>query len=374
MGNTILIGISSGIAAFKVVSLVSNLRRRGLEVIVLMTEHSKKMISPAEFEKASGNKVASELFPADFDYRKILKKRRIEHISLADKASVICIVPATANIIAKIANGIADDLLTTTVLASRAALLFCPSMNVNMWNNKLTQENIGALKEMGAFFVEPEEGDLACGYRGKGRLAEINKLEREILKLVTKIKQLSGKRIIVTAGGTEEAIDNVRVITNKSSGKMGIFIAEECVKRGAEVTLIRARTNIEPSAKMKEIKVTNANQMFKEVKNNVPKNDIVIHAAAVSDFTVSNTLKGKVKSDKSVILELIPNIKIIDQIRKWNKNVFLIGFKVSNKDVEREAEKLLHRSRADFIVGNSSKYIGTDYNDAFIMDKRKLGG
>jgi phosphopantothenoylcysteine decarboxylase/phosphopantothenate--cysteine ligase len=173
--QTILIGVTSGIASYKIVPLVGSLTNKGYNVIVMMTEHAKKMLSEKEFEKASKNKVASELFPKNFDYKKILKERKVDHISLADMADVICIAPATANIIAKLANGIADDLLTTTVLASKAPLLICPSMNVNMWENPFTQSNLKKLSQIGANFVPPEKGMLACGCIGTGRLPDIKK-------------------------------------------------------------------------------------------------------------------------------------------------------------------------------------------------------
>jgi len=278
--QTILVGVTSGIAAFKVISLVKSLRKKGYNVIVVMTEHAKKMISFREFEKASGNKVATSLFPNGFDYKKVLKERKVEHISLADKASVIVIVPATANIIGKVANGIADDLLSTTILASKGTLLFCPSMNVNMWNNKVVQENVSKIRKKGAFFVGPCSGMLACGYKGKGRLAEIGGIEKEIIKLALKRNELLGKKIIVTAGGTEEEIDSVRVITNKSSGKMGIRIAEELVKRGAKVSLIRAHTEVSPNILLNDIRVKSAQEMFNAIKRNIKKNGVMIHAAA----------------------------------------------------------------------------------------------
>ncbi|MCK5281953.1 MAG: bifunctional phosphopantothenoylcysteine decarboxylase/phosphopantothenate--cysteine ligase CoaBC [Nanoarchaeota archaeon] len=375
--HTVLVGVSSGIAAFKVISLVKSLKKRGYNVIVIMTEHAKKMISEKEFEKASGNKVVSELFPKGFDYKRVLKERKVKHISLADMASVIIVVPATANIIAKIANGVADDILTTTILASKAELLVCPSMNVNMWNNKRTQENISKLRNKGIFFFGPEKGKLACGYDGEGRLADINKIEDEIVKLVEKRNELKGKKIIVTAGGTEEEIDKVRVITNRSSGKMGIRIAEECVKRGAKVTLIRSRTDIEPTVSLDDIKVRSAKEMYGEIKKRINKNGIMIHAAAVSDFRVKNKIESKIRSDKGITLELIPNIKIIDKIKKMKKDVFLVGFKaeynVSEKELKRKSVYIINKAGADMVVANDvgkNNVFGSDYNEILIVDNK----
>lgn len=376
--QTILIGVSSGIAAFKVISLVGSLRKKRYNIMVIMTEHAKKMISVKELEKASGNKVAIELFPNGFDYKKILKERKVEHISLADMASVICIVPATANIIAKVSNGIADDLLSTTLLASNASLLFCPSMNVNMWNNKITQQNILKLKKIGAFFVDPCSGMLACGYKGKGRLANVKEIEKEIIKLAEKRKELLGKKVIVTAGGTEEDIDSVRVVTNKSSGKMGIRIAEELVKRGAEVTLIRGRTDIDPTVLLKDIKIRTADELFRNIKKEIKNKDIMVHAAAVSDFLIRNKAKGKIKSNKELSLELMPNTKIFEKIKGMKKNIFLIGFKaeykLSEERLKKRAFNSLKKAKADMIVANDvgkNKVFGSDFNEVIIIGKNK---
>jgi phosphopantothenoylcysteine decarboxylase/phosphopantothenate--cysteine ligase len=374
--QTILIGVTSGIAAFKAISLVRALKKKH-NVIVIMTEHAKKMIPQKEFEKASGNKVASMLFPKGFDYKKVLKERKVEHISLADRASVICVVPATANLVAKVANGIADDLLTTTILASKAKLLFCPSMNVNMWNNKKTQKNIVKLKKDGAIIMQPKKGRLACGYKGKGRLGDVSKIEKEIIKLAEKKNEFLGKKVIVTAGGTEEEIDKVRVITNKSSGKMGIRIAEELVKRGAKVTLIRARTDVEPDVRLNEIKVKGSSDMLNAIKKEIKNNDIMIHAAAVSDFLVKERLRGKIRSGKELALELMPNTKIFDKIRKWNKNIFLVGFKaeynLKESIIRKKAFDTLKKANADMIIANDvgkNKTFGSDYNEVIVIDNK----
>ncbi len=375
--QTILIGVTSGIAAFKAVDLVKRLKKRGCNVIVIMTEHAKKMLSEQEFEEASGNPVASELFPPGFDYKKVLERRKVEHISLAEMASVICIVPATANILAKISQGIADDLLTTTILATHATLVFCPSMNVNMWNKEITQENIATLQQMGYFFVPPEKGLLACGYEGMGHLAHIDVIEHEILKFAQKKEALRGKNVIVTAGGTEEEIDQVRVITNRSSGKMGIRIAEECVKRGAQVTLIRGRTDVEPTVLLHDIRIKRAQEMFEAIKKHLSGNDIIIHAAAVSDFTVENTVTGKIHSDQTLVLKLIPNIKIIDAIKQLNHNVFLVGFKaehnISEQALVEKATDMLCRTHADLVVANDvGKHcvFGSDKNEVVMVAKQ----
>ena len=371
--NTILIGVSSGIAAFKALDVVRGLRKRGYRVVVLMTDSARKMVPEKDFEKASGNRVLSQLFPRNFNYKKVLKERKVEHIQLADEAAVLAILPATANIIANLAHGIAYDLVTTTALATRAPLLVFPSMNVNMWQNPATQENIRTLIRRGAIICEPDCGDLACGYIGKGRLPEPERIVEEIVKLAEKRKDLAGKRVIVTAGGTEESIDDVRVITNKSSGKMGIALAEECRKRGAQVTLIRARTEVEPSVFVKDIRVHSAEDMLLALKKRVKDADYVFHAAAVSDYTLRKR-KGKLNSKKNVKLLLRPTPKIIDKIKRWNRRCMLVGFKAEygKKKMAASAHRLLLRSGADLIVANdiSAHPFGKDSSEMSLVRKK----
>ncbi|MBR9699121.1 bifunctional phosphopantothenoylcysteine decarboxylase/phosphopantothenate--cysteine ligase CoaBC [Candidatus Woesearchaeota archaeon] len=365
--TTVLVGVSSGIAAYKILDLVKKLRKKH-NVIVVMTDSAKRMISPKEFAKASGNKVASELFPKGFDYKKVLKQRKVDHIGLADKAAVMVIAPCTANTLAKMAHGIGEDLLTTTVLATRASILLCPSMNVNMWKNKATQNNISLLKKRGFHFIHPEEGSLACGYTGVGRLADLGKIEKGVETLMKKRTQLKGKKIIVTAGALEEEIDDVRVLTNRSSGKMGIALAEECFRRGAAVTLIRGRTDVEPGVVVEDIKVNGSMELLDALKKNAKKAHIILHAAAVSDFLVRKRT-GKISSQEELKLTLVPNIKIIDRIKKMKKNILLVGFKADTSGLQEKAKELLKKSQADFIVANNAKFIGSDDNQVTIVRK-----
>ncbi|MFH1654943.1 MAG: bifunctional phosphopantothenoylcysteine decarboxylase/phosphopantothenate--cysteine ligase CoaBC [Pseudomonadota bacterium] len=374
--DTIIIGVSSGIAAYKSLELVSGLREAGFDVIVMMTENAKRMLSQDEFEVASGNRVASELFSTDFNYKDVLNRREVEHVSLAQKAKIICIAPATANIIAKIANGIADDLLTTTILASKAPLLLCPSMNINMWQNEITQENLKRLVRRGALYLEPEEGMLACGTIGKGRLPDVNVIKDEIIKLINKGNQFKDKRVIITAGGTEEEIDGVRVITNRSSGKMGICLAGEFVRRGAKVKLISARCDVEPMVQLEEIRVKSASEMKEAIKAHVHESDIIVHAAAVSDFKVKTRVEGKICSNQHMSLELVPTEKILDLIKRWNDNLFLVGFKaevnVSDDQLRESALGLAKRSKANMIIANDVKrrdVFGSDENEVIIVHR-----
>lgn len=250
-------------------------------------------------------------------------------------------------------------------------------MNVKMWNNQLTQENMAKLKQLGYWILNPEYGDLACGYEGMGRLADISLIEKEIGKFFNNYGTLEGKHILVTAGGTSEHIDPVRIITNESSGKMGIYIAEECAKYGAKVTLIRAHTTIEPNIQVQDIQVKTSKEMLDAIKNNI-KSDIIIHAAAVSDFTLKKSAK-KLDSKQDLKLELTKNTKILDDIKKLNKNVFLVGFKaeykVTDKELLEKAFRKLKQSNADLIVANDvgrkNTGFGSDASEVFVIDKKK---
>ncbi|MBI4008668.1 bifunctional phosphopantothenoylcysteine decarboxylase/phosphopantothenate--cysteine ligase CoaBC, partial [Candidatus Roizmanbacteria bacterium] len=294
MKQTVVIGITSGIAAYKSLGLIKLLKHEGLDVAVIMTNSATKMIPLHKVEKVSGNKVFVELFEKNFNYKNILKSRKVDHIDIADKADIMVIVPATANIIAKLAHGIADDFLTTTALAVTAPILLSPSMNINMWNNPIIQENIMKLQEKGFQIIEPAEGMLACGYEGKGRLPDIQTIKDEIQRNLQYIDSLKGKKIIVTAGATIEKIDDVRYITNRSSGKMGIRIAEECYLRGAKVLLLRAKHSIKPRYLIEEEIFDSADDLAKLIEKHIRQYEVFFHVAAVSDFSVKKQ-PGKIK-------------------------------------------------------------------------------
>jgi phosphopantothenoylcysteine decarboxylase/phosphopantothenate--cysteine ligase len=299
----------------------------------------------------------------------------MEHISLADKADLFLIVPATANIIGKIANGIADDLLSTSVMATHAPVIICPAMNCKMLDNPIVRQNIQKLKQLGYQFIDAEQGMLACGYKGKGRLANINKIAKESIELIKTKDKLKGKKIIVTAGPTQEPIDPVRVITNKSSGKMGIYIAEEAAKLGADVTLIRGKTDIEPNQNIKDIKIGSVNELFNKIKKEIKNNNIIIHAAAVSDFSLKEKIDKKIKSGKELHLELTPTTKIFEKIKKIKKDITLVGFKaeykVSEKELVKRAYGLLKKAKADFIVANDvgNDVFGSETNNVRVINR-----
>lgn len=377
--KNIVIGVSSSIACYKVLDLIKKLRKVKANVYVIMTENATKMVSVSDFKRVA-NEVRINLFDPKFDYKDYIKKNKpIKHISFADIADLFIICPATANTIAMISHGIANDLLTSSVLATLAPIVICPAMNVKMWNNPLTQENIKKLQKLGYIFIDPEYGDLACGYKGIGRLANLDKIVNRIITIINLRNSLKEKKILVTAGATIEEIDPVRVITNKSSGKMGVYIAEEAFLMGADVTLIRGSNSIEPRIPLKDIKINSAKDLFNEIKNNIKDRNVIIHAAAVSDFEVNNKKHEKVKSGQELHLELTPTTKILENIKKIKKNIFLIGFKaeynVSEKELVKRAYGLLKSANADLIVANDVGKKGRGFdietNEVFVVNKRR---
>lgn len=369
MKQIIVVGVTGGIAAFKILELVAKLKRE-YRVVVIMTPSARKIVSPKEFEKVNGNKVLVDLFEKNFDYRDILRKRKVEHIEIAQSARLLVVAPATANVLAKLAHGISDDYLTTTILAATCPIVLCPSMNSHMWHHPATQKNIEILKSFGYHIIDPDSGMLACGYEGQGRLAAIKMIARHIDKLTKTTKQLKGKKVLVTAGGTREQIDDVRFITNKSSGKMGVALAEECFLRGADVLLLRARSSVQPRYNIAQKIFETADELEKNI--NIERFDICIHTAAVSDFSVTKT-KGKLQSDKKYSLVLTPRQKILDRIRENNPKAFLVAFKaevgLSDQQLIEKA-KMLH---ADMVVANHvglpDRGFESENNDVFIVTK-----
>ena len=380
-GKTIIVGVAGGIACYKVINLIKEFRKNGAHVQVIMTEAATHLADIQDFEKASGNEVHTTLFHPKVNFAEYIKKNiPINHISLADAADLFLICPATANTIGKIANGISDDLLTTSITATIAPVLICPAMNVKMWKNPITLENVSKLRKLNYHFVEPEYGELACGYKGIGRLAKLNKIVERIESLIKQRNNFKGKKILVTAGATFEEIDPVRVITNKSSGKMGNMIAEQAFLRGADVLLLRGHNSAEPYYNLNDKKFSTVKDLFGKIKNNIKNYDIIIHAAAVSDFEVSKE-KRKIKSGRDLHLELTPTTKILEKIKKLKKKIFLVGFKAeynfSKNKLVKSAYNLLKSSNSDLIVANDvgreNAGFDVDTNEVFIVDaKRKV--
>lgn len=366
--KTVVIGISGGIAVYKVLDVISKLKKIGANIHVIMTKSAIEFVTPLSFQSLSQNYVVCDMFeePKTWD---------VEHISLAKKADVFLVAPATANVIGKIANGIADDMLTTTIMATKAKVLIAPAMNTNMYENPIVQKNISILKELGYKFVEPESGRLACGDVGKGKLSTPDNIVNNIIDLLTQKQDLKGKKIMVTAGPTIESIDPMRYITNRSSGKMGYSIANEAIKRGADVTLISGPTNLTPPQNLKKlIKIESAEDMYKAVINNLNENDVIIKSAAVADYKPKNYSEQKIKkSDGDLIIELDRNKDIAYEIGKIKNNKILIGFAAETNDILDNAMKKIKKKNLDFIVANDltkeGAGFGSDTNIVKIIDK-----
>jgi len=378
--KNIVIGVTGGIACYKTLDLIKELRKNGANVHIIMTEAAMHLVDIKDFEKASGNEVQTTLFHPKINYIEYIRKNKpIKHISLADIADLFLVCPATANVIGKIASGISDDLLTTSITATIAPVLICPAMNVKMWKNPIVQENATKLRKTNYHFVEPEYGELACGYKGIGRLAKLNKIVERIELLIKQRNDLKGNKILVTAGATFEEIDPVRVITNKSSGKMGNALAEQAYLRGADVLLLRGHNSAEPRYNINEEKFTTVDDLFSKIKKNIKNFDLVMHAAAVSDFELESKSEKKINSSKELHLELTPTTKILENLKKLNKKIFLVGFKaevgLNEKELVDSAYNLLKSAGADLIVANDvgKKNVGfdVDTNEVFIVDKKK---
>ena len=366
--KTVVIGVSGGIAVYKTLDFVSRLRKLGVNVNVIMTKSATEFVTPLSFQSLSQNYVVCDMFedPKTWD---------VEHISLAKRADVFLIAPATANVIGKIANGIADDMLTTTVMATKAKVLIAPAMNTNMYENPILQRNINTLKELGYNFVEPESGRLACGDTGKGKLASPETIVDEVVKLLSKDQDLKGKSIIVTAGPTVESIDPMRYITNRSTGKMGYSIAKEAIERGADVTLITGPTNLTPPQNLKKlVKIESAKDMYEAVLANLDENDVVIKSAAVADYKPKNYSNKKIKkSDDDLVIELDRNKDIAQEIGKIKNNKILVGFAAETNDLIENASLKIKKKNLDFIVANDltkeGAGFGVDTNIVKIIDK-----
>lgn len=366
--KTIVIGVTSSISCYKVVGLIQKLKK-SFNIEVIMSSNAEKLINRKEFEKVLGKKVHVSMFYKGWNYKDYIKRQKSEHISLADKADLFALVPATANVIGKIANGYADDLLTTSIMATNAPVLICPAMNCKMWGNKIVKSNVSKLRKVGYFFVEPEKGKLACGYSGVGRLAGMDKIAGRITSLLSEKKDLENKNIIVTAGPTQEEIDPVRIITNKSSGKLGYAIAEAAVLRGAKVILISGPVNLDAPFGVNFVSVKTAEDMRKAVLKYYGKTNAVIMAAAVSDFKVKRS-KEKIKKKDSLVLKLIKNIDILKELGKKKRKQKLIGFALETKDLVKNALKKLKEKNLDVIVANNAKTLSADKADFILIDKK----
>ncbi len=368
-GKNILIGISGGIACYKVCDVVSRLKKLNSDVDVIMTKSAVEFVSPLTFQTLSQNFVYVDMF-------KEPKTFEVEHISLAKKADIVLIAPATGNIIGKIASGIADDMLTTVIMATRAKVIFAPAMNTNMYTNPIVQDNIKKLSEMGYEFIKPGKGRLACGDYGEGKMAEPEIIVDYILNSFHK-DDLKDKKIVITAGPTIEPLDPVRYMTNFSSGKMGYALAEEAKKRGGEVVLITGPVNLTPPYGVEIIKINTTIEMLNAVEKNFGDCDILIKAAAPLDYRPETVSKDKIKKNgESLQLKFVPNPDIAAYFGKLKKNQIIVGFAAETNNVIEYAKGKLKKKNFDFIVVNDISKDGagfrTDTNIVSIIDNKDV--
>lgn len=360
-GKTIILAVSGSIAAYKIATLASALKKLHADVQVLMTKNAEHFINPITFETLTGNKCLIDTFDRNFQYS-------VEHVALAKRADVVLIAPASANVIGKIAHGIADDMLTTTILACKCKKIIAPAMNTNMFENPILQDNLLKLRKYGYEVIEPADGYLACGDIGQGKMPEPELLLEYLLKETAHDKDLRGKRILVTAGPTQEALDPVRYITNHSTGKMGYAIAKVCMRRGADVTLITGPVELPKPEFMRVIPVVTAREMFEAVMHYTKEQDIIIKAAAVADYRPRFFSNEKVKKQgNSLLVEMERTDDILKYLGEHKKEgQFLCGFSMETEHMLENSRKKLEKKNLDMIVANNLKVegagFGTDTN------------
>jgi len=366
-GKSVVIGVCGGIAAYKAVDLASRLKKLGAEIDVIMTQNAQKFVTELTFRSITHRPVITDMFekPAQWDVR---------HISLAKKADLLVIAPATANIIGKIASGIADDMLSTTVMATKAPVLIVPAMNQNMYENPIVQQNIEKLKGLGYLFMEPETGYLAEGTSGKGRMPEPPAIVEEVLRILKPIRDLEGIRMLVTAGPTREPIDPVRYISNNSSGKMGYAVAKAALKRGADVLLISGPVSLEKPEGAQIISVTTAQEMYEAVMKNYEDCNCIVMVAAVADYRPKKVSEFKIKKDSSFdAIELEQTVDILNELGKIKGNRILAGFCAETDNLMKNAIGKIKQKNLDLIFANDVTQegagFGTDTNIIKIIRK-----
>jgi phosphopantothenoylcysteine decarboxylase/phosphopantothenate--cysteine ligase len=362
--KTIIVGVTGGIAAYKSADLVSKLVQLGADVWVVETQEAAKLVTPLTFRTLSGNPVITDLFSEE------LSGIPVPHISITEKADLMIIAPATANIIGKIAQGIADDPLSTMVISSKTPKLIAPAMNNNMWDNPVVQENISKLKSLGHRIIGPEVGWLACGSTGAGRMVDVQVIVSNAVEALEASKDLTGVRILITAGGTREAIDPVRFIGNRSSGKMGYAAARAAVERGAHVTLVTTPTQIEKPSGCKIIEVETAAQMKQAVMIEAKRSDAVIMAAAVADYRPLKVQGSKLKKKdrgSGLKIEMKRTDDILEELGRKKGNKILIGFSLETKDLTENSRKKLEDKNLDLIVANGPEAFDVDSSRAYFI-------
>ena len=365
--KTIILGVTGGIAAYKAAEICSALVSGGATVHVVMTEHATRFVGPVTFRALTGNQVLTSLWDEPKEYE-------IAHVSLPDRAGLFLIAPATANIIGKIAGGVADDMLSTMVMATKAPVIIAPAMNCKMWENSVTQANVERLKSLGYIFVEPESGRLACGTEGMGRLASPKKILQAVYDCLERKHDLEGISVLVTAGPTQEPIDPVRFIANRSSGKMGYAIAKAAAERSAKVILVSGPTDLPTPAGVERVDVTTAAEMHDAVMKRLPKAQVIIGAAAPADYTPKLPAKQKIKkSEKALTVELEPTKDIIAEAGRVKGDRVVVAFAAETQNLIENAKKKIEKKNADLIVANDVSKpgigFGSDVNEVTIIGK-----
>ncbi len=356
MKNILLI-VTGSIAAYKAADLANMMKKAGMNVNVIMTKNACNFINPITFETLTGNKCITDTFDRDFEFK-------VEHISLAKQSDLVLIAPASANIIGKLANGIADDMATTTVLAAKCPKIIAPAMNTAMFENPIVQDNLKKLEGYGFFVIDPGEGLLACGDSGKGKLPEVSDLFSHVKRAVGHTHDMKGLKVLITAGPTCETIDPVRYITNHSSGKMGYCLAEAAADRGALVSLVSGRTSIKPPLYVKTVNVFSAAEMAEAVFDLEKDQDIFIFSAAVADFKPVKTADNKIKKEKGEVplIELTRTVDILETVgRRHRKDQYICGFAMETEELLSNAGKKLEKKNADMICANSLKEEGAGF-------------
>lgn len=365
--KTVVLGVTGSIAAYKIANLASSLVKKGANVHVIMTKNATNFINPITFETLTGNKCLVDTFDRNFEFS-------VEHVSLAKQADVFMVAPASANVIGKIAGGIADDMLTTTIMACKCHKIISPAMNTNMFENPIVQDNIQKLKNYGYEIIEPASGYLACGDTGAGKMPEPAVLESYIMKEIALEKDMAGKKVLITAGPTMEKIDPVRFISNHSTGKMGYALAKIAMLRGADVTLVTGKTNIQKPDFVKVIEVESARDMFEAVGSEFDSQDIVIMSAAVADYRPKNVATEKIKKkDGEAAIELERTDDILATMSARKKNQFLCGFSMETENMLENSKAKLEKKNLDMICANNLKVdgagFGTDTNVVTLITK-----
>ena len=366
-GKRIILGVTGGIAAYKAAYIASALTQRGADVHVVLTEHGAMFVGPATFWGITRNPVITGMFDQPPD-------GEIKHISLSESADLLLIAPATANVIGKLANGIADDMLTTMALAVRCPIIIAPAMNANMYSNPAVVTNIDRLRQRGCIIVDPEEGRLACGAEGRGRLADPDKILRVVEEVLLGItRDYAGRTVVVTAGPTQEPIDPVRFISNRSSGKMGYAIAECAARRGAKVVLISGPTDLETPSGVEIVRVRTASDMFEAVDKAIANADVLICAAAPADFVPAEASSEKIKKSDSLTLKLDKAVDILAEVGKRKGRTVLVGFAAETSDLEKNAAEKLVSKNLDLIVANDvsqgNEVFGSDTNEVTLISR-----